>query len=95
MRWSLIVLATLTMVVSAQSGCNVHEFYGLAYTLHNPSERHYNLIRWLHFNGERCNKEQLTIIWNNLPMWAGTADSAEIRQKIIMLYELLLSKETK
>jgi len=95
MRWLLVVLATLTMVVSAQVGCNVQDFYGLGYTLHNPSERHYNLLRWLHFNGDKCNKEQLIVIWNNLPDWAGTADSVEIRQKITLLYQQLLAKESK
>jgi len=93
MRFWVVVFLTLT--ASAQSGCNVHEFYGLAWTWHNPSERHQNLLRWLHFNGEKCNKEQLVVIWNNLPEWAGTADSAEIRQKIMSLYQLLVARETK
>jgi len=46
-------------------------------------------------HGDRCTKEQLTNIWNNLPMWAGTADSSEIRQNIISLYQLLVAKESK
>jgi hypothetical protein len=95
MRYLLVVLLTLTLVASAQSGCNVQDFYATAMMLHNPSERHYNLSRWLYFNGEKCNKEQLLIIWNNLPQWAGTSDSAEIRQKITLLYQILMSKETK
>lgn len=93
MRYLVVVFLTLTAF--AQSGCNVQDFYGLAYTWHNPSERHQNLLRWLHFNGANCNKEQLTVIWNNLPEWAGTADSAEIRQKIIFLYQLLVAKDSK
>jgi len=93
MRYLVVVFLALT--ASAQSGCNVQDFYGLAWSWHNPSERHQNLLRWLHFNGERCTKEQLVVIWNNLPDWAGTADSAEIRQKIISLYQLLVAKESK
>lgn len=93
MRYLMVVFLTLT--ASAQNGCNVADFYGLAYAWHNPTERHQNLLRWLHFNGDKCNKEQLTVIWNNLPMWAGTADSAEIRQNIISLYQLLVAKESK
>ena len=93
MRVLVVVFLTLVLVASAQSGCNVQDFYGLAWTWHNPSERHLNLIRWLNFNGDKCSKEQLTIIWNNLPEWAGTADSAEIRQKIISLYSKLVAKE--
>lgn len=92
MRWVVVILLTSVLLVSAQSGCNVHEFYGLGYTWHNPSERHYNLLRWLHYNGEKCNAEQLVVIWNNLPDWAGTADSAEIRQKITALYLKLVEK---
>lgn len=95
MRYLMVVFLTLILVASAQSGCSVQEFYGLAWTWHNPSERHQNLIRWLQFNGEKCNKEQLTIIWNNLPEWAGTADSAQIRQKIISLYSQLVAKDSK
>ena len=95
MRYLLVVLMTLTFIASAQNGCNVQDFYGLAWTWHNPSERHFNLLRWLHFNGDKCNKEQLIVIWNNLPEWAGTADSAEIRQKITSLYQSLMAKETK
>ena len=95
MKWLVVILMTATLIVSAQSGCNVSDFYTIAITLHNPSERHYNLIRWLHHQGGNCNKEQLVIIWNNLPQWAGTADSAEIRHKITMLYQTLLAKETK
>jgi len=93
MRYLVVVFLTLTAF--AQNGCNVSEFYGLAYTWHNPTERHQNLLRWLHFNGDKCTKEQLTVIWNNLPMWAGTADSSEIRQNIISLYQLLVAKESK
>lgn len=95
MKWIVVILLTAVMLVSAQSGCNVSEFYGLGYTLHNPSERHQNLLRWLHHNGERCNKEQLVVIWNNLPDWAGTADSAEMRQRIITLYNLLIERDAK
>lgn len=95
MRWFVVTLFASIFLVSAQGGCNVNDFYGLAWTWHNPSERHYNLVRWLHFNGEKCNKEQLTIIWNNLPEWAGTADSVEIRQKITSLYFKLVAKESK
>lgn len=95
MRWIIVILLTSVLLVRAQSGCNVGEFYGLAFTLHNPSERHYNLLRWLHNNGEKCNQEQLTVIWNNLPNWAGTADSVEIRQKITSLYSRLVEKQAK
>ena len=93
MRYLVVVFLAFTAF--AQSGCNVAEFYGLAYTWHNPTERHEKLLRWLQLHGDRCTKEQLTNIWNNLPMWAGTADSSELRQNIISLYQLLVAKESK
>ena len=93
MRYLMVVFLTLVLVASAQSGCSVQEFYAIAWTWHNPSERHLSLLRWLHNNGNKCNKEELTTIWNNLPEWAGTADSAQIRQKIISLYSQLVVKE--
>ena len=95
MRYFVVGCLALILVASAQSGCNVHDFYGLAYRWHNPTERHAQLLGWLHLYGDKCNKEQLVHIWNNLPAWAGTADSAEIRQKIISLHELLVVKESK
>lgn len=95
MKWLVVILMTMTLVVSAQVGCNVQDFYGLAYTWHNPTERHQKLLSWLHLHGNKCNKEQLIVIWNNLPQWAGTSDSVEIRQEITLLYELLAVKERK
>jgi len=44
------------------------------------------MVKWLASEGKRCNQEQLIIIWNNLPDWAGAADSAEIRQRVISLF---------
>jgi hypothetical protein len=35
------------------------------------------------------------VIWNNVPAWAGTADSAEIRSKIIQGYQDAIEREKK
>ena len=94
-KWFVVILLTAVLLVSAQSGCNVSEFAALGFMLHNPSERHQNMLRWLHHNGARCDKEQLIAIWNNLPNWAGTADSAEMRHRIVTLYTELLEREKK
>jgi len=40
-----------------------------------------------------CTPEQLIEIWNNLAMWAGVADSAELRGKILYYYELAVQKK--
>jgi hypothetical protein len=45
------------------------------------------MVKWLESEGNLCSKEQLAVIWNNLAEWAGTADSAELRQRVIDLYK--------
>jgi hypothetical protein len=35
------------------------------------------------------------VIWNNLPMWAGTADSAEIRGKLLYAFARAAEREKK
>ena len=35
------------------------------------------------------------VIWNNLAEWAGTADSAEVRAKVIYGYKDALEREKK
>jgi hypothetical protein len=86
MRWVVIALLAASFLVSADGGCNTFEFYKIGYTLHDPTERHAQMIKWLERQGKLCNQEQLMVIWNNLPDWAGTADSAEIRQRVINLF---------
>jgi len=87
MRWALIALLAASLLVSAQSRCVVSELYRIGYTLHDPTERHARMVKWLESEGKRCSKEQLAVIWNNLAEWAGTADSAELRQRVIDLYK--------
>jgi hypothetical protein len=86
MRWVVIALLAASLLVSANGGCSVVELYRIGYTLHDPTERHAQMVKWLDSEGKRCSKEQLMAIWNNLSEWAGTADSAEIRQRVIYLF---------
>jgi hypothetical protein len=46
-------------------------------------------------NGNNCNTEQLLVIWNNLALWAGVADSAEIRAKVLYYYARAAEREKK
>ena len=87
MKWLLVIIFTAALIVSAQTKCNVHEFYLIASTLHDPNERHKKLMQWLNIQGDKCSKENLIVIWNNLAMWAGTADNEIIRAQIIYLFE--------
>jgi hypothetical protein len=87
MKWLLIVICTAALIVSAQTKCNVGEFYVIATTLHDPTERYKKLMQWLNINGSKCSPENLMVIWNNLPLWAGTADNELIRERINYLFE--------
>ena len=50
---------------------------------------------WLSINGDNCSSDKLVIIWNNLAMWAGTADSSELRGKILYFYSKAIEREKK
>ena len=88
------MLISLIFWASAKSPCVVSDFYGLSW-LHNPSERHQRLLEWLTINGNNCSSEQLVGIWNNLAMWAGTADSAELRTRVLYYYARAMEREKK
>jgi len=94
MRWFFALLIGLMAWANAKPPCVVSDFYGISW-LHNPSERHLRLSEWLTTNGDNCTTEQLVGIWNNLAMWAGVADSAEIRQKVLFYYSRAAEREKK
>jgi hypothetical protein len=94
MKWLVVGVLAAWFLVSAQSKCVVEDFYGLSW-IGNPSERHQRLLEWLTTNGNSCSSEQLVRIWNNLPMWAGVADSAELRGKILHFYAKAMEREKK
>jgi len=50
---------------------------------------------WLTNNTGFCSTQDLIGIWNNLASWAGTADSSEIRSKIIEGYRNAEIREKK
>jgi hypothetical protein len=94
MRWFWLMLISWAFWASAKDQCIVSDFYGLSW-LHNPSERHQRLSEWLSTNGSNCSSEQLVGIWNNLALWAGVADSAELRGKILYYYAQAVEREKK
>lgn len=95
MRWLLLLLLLALVGAVAKNGCYVREFYSIGYTLHNPSERHQQMIAWLKNNEPHCGSADYVILWNNLAEWAGTADSAETRALIIYGYQEALKREKK
>ena len=95
MRWLILLLLLGLVGAVAKDGCYVREFYGIAYTIHNPSERHQQMSMWLTNNVRFCRSQDLVVIWNNLSEWAGAADSAELRGKIVHGYKDALDREKK
>jgi hypothetical protein len=94
MRWLFVLIICLVFWASAKSPCIVSDFYALS-GIHDPTLRHIELSRWLTTNGENCSSEQLVGIWNNLAMWAGAADSSELRAKILYYYAKAAEREKK
>lgn len=95
MRW-LILLSVLGLIGAvAKDKCRVHEFSGIAFTIHEPSLRHQQMSMWLSNNAAFCTTQDFIVIWNNLASWAGTADSSEIRSKIIEGYRNAEIREKK
>ena len=94
MRPFLFLLLLLLSGATAKESCLVSDFYGLSW-LGNPTERHQRLSEWLTINGDACSTIKLLAIWNNLALWAGTADSGELRSKVLFYYARAMEREKK
>jgi hypothetical protein len=94
MKWLFVGLLTICLLAASQQKCVVADFYGLSW-LGNPTDRHHRLLQWLTTNGDSCTTDQLIAIWNNLAMWAGTADSSELRVKILYFHARAAERERK
>ena len=92
-KWLLALVLTLSLHSAGQDLCSVREFYIIAYTIHNPSERHQQMSIWLTNHQKLCKSSDFVVIWNNLSEWAGAADGAELRHKVIQGYKEALKKE--
>ena len=96
MRWLLLLLLLLGLIGAvAKSGCHVREFYGIGYTVHDPTERHREMLAWLIRNAQHCKSTDFIVIWNNLAEWAGAADSTKLRELVIHGYKDALNREKK
>jgi len=95
MRWVVLALLSTAMLGAAQQNrCVVSDFYQLSW-ISEPTMRHMELSRWITTNGSSCSSEQLLGIWNNLAMWAGVADSAELRGKLLFYFAKAREREEK
>jgi hypothetical protein len=61
--------------------CAVQELYAIAWSTHDPAERHKAMLAWL--DKTSCSSDDYVNIWNALPEWAGTSDSPLLRAKIM------------
>jgi hypothetical protein len=95
MRWLVLLLLLGLVGAVANGGCHVREFYGIGYTVHDPTQRHKEMMAWLVQNAEHCRVSEYLIIWNNLSEWAGTADSAQLRGLVIHGYKEAEQREKK
>jgi len=94
-KWLISIVLILSLHSTSKDLCSVREFYGIAYTIHNPSERHQQMSAWLTNHQYLCKSTDMIVIWNNLSEWAGAADSAELRHKVIIAYKNALEREKK
>jgi hypothetical protein len=95
MRKLIYALLTLGLLASAQApptNC-AREFYLISHSIHNPAERHQQLLRIL--SVYQCTTSELNDIWNNLNGWVGAADSAELRNKLIIEHAKAVTREAK
>ena len=94
-RWVAALVLVLALHSTGKDLCSVREFYIIAWTIHNPSERHQQMSQWLTNHQNLCKSTDMIVIWNNLSEWAGTADSALLRHKVIQGYKNALEREKK
>jgi len=76
-----LILSAAPPSKAKQTGCAVQELYVIAWSTHNPAERHKAMLEWL--DKSTCSADDYTAIWNTLSEWAGTADSPALRAKIM------------
>jgi hypothetical protein len=88
MRWLLlIVCASLVAAATQKRECSTAEWAAIGYEHHDPAQRADKLWQWLTDYGPACTRDQLTMIYINLPTVTGTADSMRMRARIEQLWE--------
>lgn len=76
-----LILSAAPPSKAKQTGCAVQELYVIAWSTHDPIERHRAMLEWL--DKSTCSADDYVTIWNALSEWAGTADSPVLRAKIM------------
>ena len=96
MRWLVLLLLVLGLVgATAKDACHVREFYSIAWGVHDPTERHKQMVQWLTKHQQLCKSSDFKVIWNNLSEWAGNSDSHHLRALVVQGYKDALEREKK
>jgi hypothetical protein len=95
MRWIIALVLILALQSRSKDLCSVREFYSIAWSVHNPTERHEKMVEWLTKHQYLCKSTDFVVIWNNLSEWGGTADSHTLRGLVISGYKEALEREKK
>ena len=95
MRWLTLCFVLMIAGAGAKQGCRVRDLYHIAYTFHDPTERHKEMVAWLISNQTQCRSQDYVVIWNNLSEWAGSADSTQLRGLVVHGYKEASAREKK
>ena len=85
MRWLIPLVLILSLQSTGKDLCSVREFYSIAWGIHDPTERHKQMVEWLTKRQQLCRSTDFKVIWNNLAEWAGNADSHHLRALVVLL----------
>ena len=83
----IFLIAAFVYGATIKRECSVSYFVNLMYSNNDPKERASKAWDWLEESGPICNKQQLTLIYANLPTLMGSSDSMKIRARIEQLHE--------
>jgi hypothetical protein len=95
MRCLTVCFVLMIAGADAKQGCGVRDLLHIAYTFHDPSERHKEMVAWIMRNQNQCRSQDYIVIWNNLSEWAGSADSTQLRGLVIHDFKEALDREKK
>ena len=95
MRWLAVCVVLMFAGADAKQGCGIHDLFHIAYTFHDPTERHKEMAAWIMRNQNQCRSQEYIAIWNNLSEWAGSADSTQLRGLLIHGFKEALDREKK
>ena len=92
-KWVAALVLVLALHSTGKDLCSVREFYSIAWGIHDPTERHRQMLEWLTKHQQLCKSTDFIVIWNNLSEWAGNSDSHLLRALVISGYKNAIQRE--